>query len=58
LTLMAAGSLQPAELSSGAAAVRELMQTMEGNRIRRLQAAGFELRTAQHLSDLHTPNLM
>jgi hypothetical protein len=58
LTLMAAGSLQPAELSSGAAAVRELMQTMEVNRIRRLQAAGFDARTAQHLSDLHTPNLM
>jgi hypothetical protein len=58
LTVMAAGSLQPAELSSGAAAVRELMATMEVNRIRRLQAAGFDLRTAQHLSDLHTPNLM
>jgi hypothetical protein len=58
LTLMAAGSLQPAELSGGAAAVRELMATMEVNRIRRLQAAGFDARTAQHLSDLHTPNLM
>lgn len=58
LTLMAAGSLQPAELSNGAAAVRELMQTMEDNRIRRLQAAGFDARTARHLSDLHTPNLM
>jgi hypothetical protein len=58
LTLMAARSLQPAELSSGAATVRELMQTMQDNRIRRLQAAGFDLRTAQHLSDLHTPNLM
>lgn len=58
LTVMAAGSLQPAELSNGAAAVRELMQTMGNNRIRRLQAAGFDLRTAHHLSDLHTPNLM
>ncbi|MEA2370211.1 MAG: hypothetical protein QOH12_605 [Solirubrobacteraceae bacterium] len=58
LTVMAAGSLQPAELSSGAAAVRELMHTMEVNRVRRLQAAGFGLRSAQHLSDLHTPNLM
>jgi TusA-related sulfurtransferase len=58
LTVMAAQSMQPAELSSGAAAVRDLMQTMEDNRIRRLQAAGFDLRTAQHLSDLHTPNLM
>ena len=58
LTVIAAGSLQPAELSTGAAAVRELMATMEANRIRRLQAAGFALGTAQHLSDLHTPNLM
>ena len=58
LTVMAAGSLQPAELARGAADVRELMQTMEANRIRRLQAAGFALRTAEHLSDLHTPNLM
>jgi hypothetical protein len=58
LTVMAAGSLQPAELAGGAAAVRELMATMEVNRVRRLQAAGFGLGTAQHLSDLHTPNLM
>ncbi len=58
LTVMAAGSLQPAELSNGAEAVRGLMQTMEVNRLRRLQAAGFDPRTAQHLSDLHTPNLM
>lgn len=53
-----AGSLQPAELSDGATAVRDLMETMEANRIKRLQAAGFGLRAAQHLSDLHTPNLM
>jgi len=58
LTVMAAGSLQPAELGEGAVAVRELIQTMEGNRIRRLRAAGFDRRTAKHLSDLHTPNLM
>jgi TusA-related sulfurtransferase len=58
LTIMAAGSLQPAELSDGARAVRELMHTMEENRIRRLRAAGFDLGAAQHLSDLHTPNLM
>jgi hypothetical protein len=58
LTVMAAGSLQPAELSRGAAAVRELMHTMEDNRVRRLRAAGFDPPTARHLSDLHTPNLM
>jgi len=34
------------------------MQTMEDNRIKRLRAAGFDRRAAQHLSDLHTPNLM
>lgn len=58
LTVMAAGSLQPAELAEGARAVRELMETMEDKRLRRLQAAGFAPQTARHLSDLHTPNLM
>jgi len=58
LTVMAAGSLQPAELARGADEVRSLMQTMEDNRIKRLRAAGFDGRDAQHLSDLHTPNLM
>ena len=58
LTVMAAGSLQPAELADGARAVRTLMQTMESNRIKRLRSAGFDRRAAQQLSDLHTPNLM
>jgi len=58
LTVMAAGSLQPAELARGAGDVRTLMQTMEDNRLKRLRAAGFDHRDAQHLSDLHTPNLM
>ena len=58
LTVMAAGSLQPAELARGAREVRDLMQTMEDNRIKRLRAAGFDRRDARHLSDLHTPNLM
>jgi len=55
---VAAGSLRPAALSEGARAVRALLATMERNRIRRLQAAGFDLRTARRLSELHTPNLM
>lgn len=58
LTLMTAGSLQPAELSEAADGVRGLLETMERNRIRRLTAAGFDETTARHLSDLHTPNLM
>jgi len=55
---MAARSLQPADLSDAAADVRALMKTMERNRLRRLQACGFDAATARHLSDLHTPNLM
>jgi TusA-related sulfurtransferase len=58
LTIMAAGSLNPASLSEGAGAVRDLMSTMERNRIRRLRSAGFKETDAQRLSDLHTPNLM
>ena len=58
LTIMTARSLQPADLSDAAADVRALMQTMERNRLRRLQACGFDTATARHLSDLHTPNLM
>jgi hypothetical protein len=58
LTVMTATSLQPAEISEAAAGVRGLMATMERNRLRRLGACGFDERTARHLSDLHTPNLM
>ena len=58
LTIMAARSIQPADLSDAAADVRALMETMERNRLRRLQACGFTTTTARHLSDLHTPNLM
>lgn len=58
LTIMAAQSLQPAELSEAAADVRALMRTMERNRLRRLRSCGFDALTARHLSDLHTPNLM
>jgi hypothetical protein len=58
LTIMSARSIQPSDLSEAAAAVRALMETMERNRLRRLQACGFDAATARHLSDLHTPNLM
>ncbi len=58
LTIMAAASMQPAELSEAAASVRVLMQSAGTNRISRLQRAGFDETTSRHLSDLHTPNLM
>jgi len=44
LTLLAAGSLQPADISEAADGVRDLLATMERNRIRRLLAAGFDRR--------------
>lgn len=58
LTVMTSASLQPADLGDAAARVRALMTTMERNRLRRLASCGFDVRTARHLSDLHTPNLM
>ena len=58
LTVMAAASLQPAEIAEAAGEVRALMARMERNRLRRLAACGFSDVTARHLSDLHTPNLM
>lgn len=58
LTIMAAGSLRPGDLSDAAAEVRGLLRRMEENRVRRLRAAGFDHKAARYLSDLHTPNLM
>ena len=58
LTVMSAPSLAPAELAEAAREVRGLLATMSRNRLRRLAACGFDVATARHLSDLHTPNLM
>jgi hypothetical protein len=58
LTVMSAASMQPAELAEAAGDVRALLVQMDRNRRRRLRAAGFDARTAEHLSELHTPNLM
>src|SRR5205085_10570399 len=58
LTVMAAGSMQPADVSEGAAAVRDLMRRLGENRVGRLLEAGFDEPTARHVSDLHTPNLL
>jgi TusA-related sulfurtransferase len=58
LTLMAAGTLQPAQLGEAARTVRELQGRMAANRVVRLRAAGLGEETARYVSDLHTPNLM
>jgi hypothetical protein len=58
LTLLAARSLQPAQLGEGARAVRDMLGRMAANRVERLRAAGLGEQTARYVSDLHTPNLM
>lgn len=58
LTLMAAASMQPADLSEAASSVRGLMRSAAVNRVSRLQEAGLDEQTARYVSDLHTPNLM
>jgi hypothetical protein len=58
LALLAAGSLQPAAVRRGVAAVRELHATMHENRVKRLAACGFPATLADELSALHTPNFM
>jgi hypothetical protein len=58
LTILAAGSTSPADVSRGHDAFRELLDTMHENRVRRLESAGFSPTQAKTLSDLHTPNFM
>jgi TusA-related sulfurtransferase len=58
LTVLAAGSVQPSAIARGHEAFRELLHTMQENRVRRLESAGFTADQAQILSDLHTPNFM
>jgi hypothetical protein len=55
---MSSRSLQPSDIAEAGYAVRDLIHRMHRNRVRRLRAAGFDNETAQHLSELHTPNLM
>jgi hypothetical protein len=58
LALLAAGSLAPADVRRGVAAVRALHETMHENRVKRLAACGFPAPLADELSALHTPNFM
>ncbi|MBI1311675.1 ferritin-like domain-containing protein [bacterium] len=58
LTVLAAGSTAPQDVARGHDAFRELLDEMHGNRIKRLEHAGFTSDQARILSDLHTPNFM
>jgi hypothetical protein len=58
LTLLAAGSTDPAAVARGHRAYRELLDEMHDGRSKRLQSAGFSVEEAARLSALHTPNFM
>jgi hypothetical protein len=58
LTILAARGDDPPSVARGHQAFRELLATMQGNRERRLHAAGFSDEQAARLAELHTPNFM
>jgi hypothetical protein len=58
LTILAAGGTDPRGVRKGHDALRELLETMHENRVKRLEHAGFSPEQAKTLSDLHTPNFM
>jgi TusA-related sulfurtransferase len=58
LTVLAAGGTESASIARGHRAFRNLLETMEAARIKRLITAGFSQEQAQLFSQLHTPNFM
>jgi TusA-related sulfurtransferase len=58
LIIYAGGGMTPSALRTGTKHVTELYASMHNNRIKRLAAIGFDVETAHHLSNLHTPNFM
>jgi TusA-related sulfurtransferase len=58
LAIVAAGGLDPSRLAEGTRRVRDLMDEMHANRLKRLQVAGFTAEQADEISRLHTPNFM
>ncbi len=58
LVVLGAGSDLVADIPKGYRKYQELLETMELNRVRRLQSAGFSETEAKEISKLHTPNFM
>jgi hypothetical protein len=58
LTVLAARGTDPAAVRRGHQAVRELVETMQENRRRRVIASGFPVEKADILAGLHTSNFM
>jgi len=58
LTILAARGVDPASVARGHEHFRELLHSMNENRIKRLETAGFTGEQAITISELHTPNFM
>jgi TusA-related sulfurtransferase len=58
LTILAARGVDPPSVARGHEHFRELLHSMNENRIKRLETAGFTADQAITISDLHTPNFM
>lgn len=58
LTILGGGGSSPGQRRRGTQAVRELHQSMQEYRMRRMQQVGLDPATAQKISQLHTPNFM
>ncbi len=58
LTVLGGGGSSPDQLRRGAGAVRELHESMDAYRVRRMLQIGLDQATAEKISRLHTPNFM
>lgn len=58
LVLLAAGEFTPGAILTGTKRVQELMRDMAAHRQARLEKLGYDQKTAQRLSALHTRNFM
>jgi TusA-related sulfurtransferase len=58
LTVLAGRGIDPAGISRGHDAFRQLLVDMDDHRVRRLTSAGFTAEQAHVLSELHTSNFM
>jgi TusA-related sulfurtransferase len=58
LAVLAGGGSRPDQLRRGFQAVRGLDEEMHSYRVRRMQQIGLDRRTAEKISQIHTPNYM
>lgn len=58
LAVLAGGGARPDQMGQGLRAVRALYQDMHQYRVRRMMQIGLDRKTAEKISELHTPNFM